>query len=119
MTSSDNYYFPIDMNKSTFLLYRPVMDFEESAWPYFVCPTREIAEIKRKEIVDFCKNLYDQCPYPYDENEEVSEEDYEKWWIAKDKLRDAAYPYLLDLGSDFEYFDRGEFIQIIEIPIYE
>ena len=82
------------MNKA-YLVYRPILDYDETEIAYFVCGSLEKAESKLKEIQKFCEGL------------------------DRGMSRTVKYPYNLDLEYDYQYFKSGDFIDIKELDFYD
>jgi hypothetical protein len=104
-----------------FLIYRPVMDYEESLNPYLVCSSREVAEQVVKKVRKFMDKLAAKMPeYPPDEEDP----DNSGYIAAEQKRREildaAKWPYGLDLRWDLKGFATVEFdhgrIEIMELP---
>jgi len=100
--------------KKIYILYRPVLDYEESETSYLACETREQAEKVRAEIISECNKIAAN----------IHE------WTA---LKSTKFPYgLSDLAYDMENIDewsweKGDHIKsrrfnenalsIMELPI--
>lgn len=102
------------------LVYRPVMDYEESETPYCICLTEGLAEETRKELVRFAESILPMLPrypttcrnhaadqvLPFAKTEEKREK---AWFRASNKRHDilkrVAWPLGIDLHSDFRTSD--------------
>ena len=85
-----------------FLIYRPVIDYEESETAYFICDDEETAKAVVECIVTFAKRLAARLPqHPEDD---VTDEGFELWQAVEDKrqaiIARARWPFGLDLKSD-------------------
>lgn len=98
------------MSASVFLIHRPVMDYEESLKPYFVCFTRDDAEIALSQMRAFAAKLVARMPeIPSDDDDP----DGSKYLAADAKrraiLKRARWPFGVDLSSDFDGFSTQTF----------
>lgn len=85
------------MKATAFLVYRPVMDYEESLQPYLICDSKESAEAALGQIIKFMLRLTKRLPvYPSDENDP----DGIEWQKVDDQRREtiasAKFPFGLD-----------------------
>lgn len=110
--------------KTAFLVYRPVMDYEESLNPYFICATRQEAEAAAKKMCDYAQRLAKRMP-EYTEEEEEKDTDGSVW-VEKDTQRrvlfeKAKWPFGMNLRSDIVGFYRLTFdpscVSVMELPL--
>jgi hypothetical protein len=108
------------MTKTAYLVYRPVMDYEESMNPYFICMTQKEADDAVRKMHKFCERLINRLPK---NNQELS---YEEWSAIDDHqrkiLREAKWPFGVDLSDDFRLFSgTNEFclgcIEVMQLAI--
>jgi hypothetical protein len=108
------------MKSTAFLVYRPVLQYEESMTPLVICSCGEIAETVKTEILRYAKRLAKRLPeFPSDE-----EDDPEalKWAAVSDKrekiFKKARWPYAVDLKDDItsdNEIDDGV-LDIMQLP---
>jgi hypothetical protein len=109
------------MNKTSFLLYQPILDYEESIEPYLICSTLKKAEKIKKEILDFYDGLIKTVP-------DEPEQDSEEWFVWMDKrdiilqpIKNPPYDIRLrftDLCDESkEYGINQGLISIMELPL--
>jgi hypothetical protein len=123
--------------KTAFLIYRPVLDYEESETPYLICISRERAEEVRKEILDHAQELITLMPPGSTDDEYEAERDGLKFFSdsqARDAydcetcdkrrniLKEAKWPYGIDLGYDMDVYSsvvelETGCIEIRELPL--
>lgn len=72
---------------SAYLIYRPVMDYEESEEAHFICSTQEKAEEAVQRIRDFCADLAAKIN-PLEVNERHAELANTKWLLNVDYSAD-------------------------------
>ena len=111
--------------KTAYLIYRPVMDYEESEESYLICKSRDRAEKVRDEMIHYAKillqnrleSLYDEDgnTLPDAEYSVREEGNYES-------IKSANWPYGINLGMDSPWRDfRPHFnekcISIRELPL--
>ncbi len=110
--------------KTVFLIYRPVMDYEESETAYLICSTAERADEVRAEMVSFAHLLLARLESLYDEEGEILPDEL---YFAREesnslKVGAAEWPYGIDLSGDLPwrnwtaYFDEMS-IAIRELPL--
>lgn len=80
------------MNK-TYLIYRPVLDYEESMVPLLCVITKERAEIVRREMIDWCISTEKSLP-------QINRDDYED---AGEGFSDQRYDAVMALKGGFPY----------------
>lgn len=123
--------------KTAYLIYRPVMDYEESEIPYCICLTKEVAEARRAEMVLFAIEVAGNLPkFPTTEHWEAKDQDREFvdcearcgtrraeiYWERIDSCEDIEWPYKIELSGDIRLhddiasFDESS-IQIRELPL--
>lgn len=112
---------------TAYLIYRPVMDYEESETPYLICLTKERAEEVRIEMVAFAERLLTRFKSLYDTEGDRLENTL--WDEAQSKntvlIEKAKWPHNIDLSSDLPRWDyckgRDRFdsscVAIRELPI--
>lgn len=110
--------------KTAYLIYRPVMDHEESEESYLICSTKERAEEVRFEMITFCRQLLESLESLYDDSGDMlPDEQYlaaEKRNYAK--MENAKWPYSVSMSFDIPWrqyntsFDAG-CISIRELPL--
>ena len=93
--------------KTAFLIYRPVMDYEESETPYFICLTKQDAEKAESEMIAFAKALMLGLESLYDEDcNLVDDDEYDKRSDRNHaKLKSVQWPFGIDLSEDFPWKD--------------
>lgn len=88
--------------KTAYLIYRPVMDYEESMEPHFVCSTKKLAERVLAKIRKWGDKAVANIPEWTDADKDSPE---------YDKVFDARYAYVNALkgpfGIDFRHSDIG------------
>ncbi len=130
---------PVASAAVAFLVHRPIMDYEESITPYFVCLTREAADAAVNCIGEFMAGLLKRLPrYP---EEQTDAPDWEEAagdlpggasdaWFKADRrknaiLSKARWPLGLGgLGGDvFWQFEEWTWntasVAVIELPILQ
>lgn len=88
--------------QSIYILYRPVLDYEESENSFFACKTLKQAQTVRAEIISECNKLASQLIYEHSNNlpDDKWSEIYEK---NQEILGSANLPYgLTQLKYDFQ-----------------
>lgn len=105
-----------------YLVYKPVMDYEESIEPYFICKTLEEANKRKDRIIKFCKTLHNKLPICPNVNDESTDEQWTKWGEIENTIRlmiaEAKYPYGLDLRYESSHFEDGGFVDVMVLPYY-
>lgn len=96
--------------KTAFLVYRPVMDYEESLSPYFICETKREAEAAAQKMCEYAQQLADLMPEYTNEEEDTDNSE----WIKVDEkraeiLRKAHWPFGVNLSADISGFYKLEF----------
>lgn len=110
--------------KTAFLVYRPVMNYEESMTPYFFCETKEQADAAAQKMCDYAQRLTKKLPV-YTREEEEQDTDSSVWSEKDEKRRDilakARWPFGVNLQYDISGFYDQEFdpscVQVMELPI--
>jgi hypothetical protein len=109
--------------KTAFLIYKPVLDYEDSEHSYCVCSTRE----KAQEIIDKCFSNFDRMkekigeqPYSHDYDDQKEwEKCYDEWCdrdrINSSSLKDEIFDFFL--YRDYERYEK-QCLKIKEIPYY-
>lgn len=102
------------------LIYRPVMDYEESETAYFVCSSNEVANECVRVMRAFMERLLKRLPkYPDDDESDVE-------WENTDTKRRAIlaktrWPFGVDLSSEIR-FSTNEWdsssLAVRELPFY-
>lgn len=89
--------------KTAYLIYRPVMDYEESMTPYFICSTKKVAERVLAKIRKWGERAVANMP-PWAENAPENSDE-------ANAAFDARYEYVNQLngpfGIDFRHSDIG------------
>jgi hypothetical protein len=91
--------------KSVFLIFRPVLDYEDSLTPHFVCETREQAQLIIDRVLEYAERLLRRLPI-YDPQNWAAETDpdlilyTELSGKRRAILEKARWPYGLNLESD-------------------
>jgi hypothetical protein len=95
--------------KTAFLIYKPVLDYEDSEHSYCVCSTRRKAE----KIVDECFSLFEKMRDDLGDDITGRSWDYwhEKWKIKKSELFDIYLYYNWER-------DGRNCLEIREIPFF-
>lgn len=116
------------MNK-TYLIYRPVLDYEESMNPLLTCSTNERAEDVRQELIKWCHKTEKELPQrPKDEwgnsMDDTDDEFQNKRYKAVFDLDSAKFPFgLAELKEVFSQFHEGfdhnpeSFLSIMELNL--
>jgi len=110
--------------KTAFLIYRPVMDYEESETPYLLCSTSERAQEVRGEMLAFANSLLSRLKSLYDEEGEILpvEAYFEIEKRNSAKINKAKWPYKIDISGDLPWrqfsqsFDES-CVAIRELPL--
>lgn len=114
---------------TTYLIYRPVLDYEESMDPLLTCATKARAEDVRQELIEWCIKTEKSLPQrPQDEygnhSDEGDEVFFELRHEAVEALRTAKYPFdLPELWEVFSAYHEGfthnpeTFLAVMEIPL--
>lgn len=93
--------------KTAFLIYRPVMDYEESETSYLICTTLKKAEKVRFEMIVFANDILASMKSLYDEEGDQLQQ--EAWQEAMDfnraKIAACKWPYDIDLESDIDQWN--------------
>jgi len=102
------------------LVYRPVMDYEESMEPYFICRNKHEAEAAVNYMKRFMAELIKALPeYPEDGDAEPD------LWTERDEARrrllaGVLWPFGIDLHREIEYgasrWDENS-IAVTELPV--
>jgi hypothetical protein len=117
--------------KKIYILYRPVLDYEESESSYLACKTLEQAQTVRAEIISECNKIASQLIYEWGE---ISDDEYVEFHMRNQEvLGSAKWPYGLkqlkyDLQKHSEYnYYQEKFVEsyvfneraisIMELPI--
>jgi hypothetical protein len=83
------------MNEA-FLVYRPVMDYEESLVPYLIFKSGRSAAAAVKRMRDYAQAIQEKIP-EYDSESET-------WWDDRMAVVKAAkWPFGIDLSGDIGY----------------
>ncbi len=123
-----------------FLIYRPIILYEESITPYLICNSRRKAEKIRREIVQALQVANDllleepERNFPYNADEEELEKlgkaHDEKYWEIEEKNEEIKKSFVFPYGLDKEFrrefnrffkdtnLDAGQYIEIMELPLY-
>lgn len=116
---------------TVYLIYKPILDYEDSESALLVCLTKERADAVREELIQWCINTESKMPrVPRDvdgnlpDDQTVLDVAMEKRWEAWASLREKEFPYEL---SDLAYVFTGgldkfahspeDFLSIREIKI--
>lgn len=106
------------MKDGVFLVYRPVLQYEESMEPFVVCDTPEDAQAVVDKVMSYANRLIERLPqYPPDDE---PDEDGSKWTAADDKrealVKRLRWPFGIDLRHDVCHKERGETVSgLLEI----
>ena len=113
-----------EKTSTAFLIYRPVMDHEESEESYLICLTKERAEQVISEVIDYAKNTLSGLESLYNEESEMlpDEEYFEIEQRNNDKLGAAIWPYGIALTGDIPWREYNptfneSCIAIRELPL--
>ena len=112
------------MKKTMFLVYRPVIQYEESIEPHVICDSREEADQVKRSVYEFMQRLAKRLPkYPGDD---VPDEDFALYTAVDQRRREilakAKWPYGIDMHSDLpsgsSFFDSvGDCLSVMELPV--
>lgn len=116
-----------------YLIYRPVLDYEDTIVPLLVCDTKQHATTVRDRIIVWCHGKLGSLPKhneeAYDRMNEVAAEDakYEKSLVRNEAIRSIKrWPYgISELSYIFTDFQNGfvhepeTFIQIMPLPLID
>ncbi len=101
-------------NVSAFLVYRPVLDYEESLTPYFVCATKEEADIAAARMNAFLTRVSKRFP-SIDHSLEAGE-----WCRLNDqrtqRLNKVRWPFGIDLRDDMCDYGFHNVVQVMTLP---
>jgi hypothetical protein len=75
------------MSKTAFLIFRPVMDYEESIEPYLICPTKAQAEYALAYIREKMEDIAKHLPLSPEKPERCTDDANAKWEYACQKAR--------------------------------
>jgi len=114
--------------KTAFLLYRPVLDYEESISPHMIFTTRQAAQAALDAMIAFANRLISKFPELGDDRPDNGDYMNPKWnpyFEAIEKrdaiLEHAAWPYGISLRSDIcTSEDRplcSSVLEIMELPL--
>jgi hypothetical protein len=106
------------MDAKRWLIYRPVMDYEESEESYAVCDTQAEALLVVRECLEYYSRLLESLP---DVPDDIDAPDWdEKHDERRAKVAAAVWPYGIDLSQDVPYarscYARSGFLQARELP---
>lgn len=109
------------MSATAFLLYRPVMDYEESIEPNLIFTTRTRAQKAKRAIVEAATALIDSFPeWPDGCDSFAQRVETEVWQQRADMVRDFVAPFGWDLKNDISAEDERfgvSCIDIMELPL--
>lgn len=101
------------MSNTAYLVYRPVMDYEESLSPYLIFSTAGKAEKAVTTIRVYAQSVQDKVP-EYDSESET-------WWNEREAVVKAAeWPFGIDLSGDIGYgYSKfnSNCIEMMELPL--
>jgi hypothetical protein len=109
--------------KTAFLIYKPVLDYEESEHSYCVCSTRETAQ----EMIDHTLALFEKMRDELDEFDtsiDLDDEEYDKNWKAQREKEDEFLKIIENdpIASMFSFseykYNGKDCLEITEIPYY-
>lgn len=123
--------------KTAYLIYRPVLDYEESEIPYLISLTREDAEAIRQQMLDHANELLTQMPPGSTDDEYEAERDGLKFFSDPEErndydceicdarrkiLKEAKWPFGIDLSYDMDVYSNtmkvlSGIVEIRELPL--
>lgn len=91
--------------KTAFLIYRPVMDYEESETSYLICSNRKKAERAVSAMIAFAKELLASLESLYDEEGECLPDDayFEVEQRNDIKMKNPKWPFGIGLDGDLPW----------------
>lgn len=95
------------MSNGVFLVFRPVLDYEDSLTPFLVCDTQGEATAVCDQVIAYANRLINRLPqYP-------SESACDDQWMAVHEKRQAIlararWPLGINLESDISRRERGD-----------
>lgn len=112
--------------KTAYLIYRPVLDYEESEESYGISLTLKGAEAMKQQMMDYANELLTQMPPSATDDEYEAERDGFKFIpddIMRDEynddviekrrqiLKEAKWPFGIDLSSDIYIYAKPPELQ--------
>lgn len=113
------------MNKTCYLVHRPVLNYEESLTPYLVCDTPESARQVRDKVIKHYKRFIKKIgkePEMYNSNaQDDYSKEWEDWFDKKEELLRLSLekpPFNIRLmWRDIEDDDTEAAVSIMELPL--
>ena len=112
-------------DRKVYLVYRPIMDYEESMQPILVAPTRERADAVAEEIRNWCQRQ-ERVEFPNTGDDAADDAAMDEYHAAQERIRNAAWPYgecvkdvlLTDLIYNDRDFDPSS-VAVMVLPLIE